>query len=51
MEENLQQSPIKVGLKKVWPFINRALNGMFYFLITIIKSVVKGALDQFKGKM
>ncbi len=51
MEDNMRQSPIKIALKKAWPFINRLINTIFYFTISIIKSIARGIMDQFKGKM
>jgi hypothetical protein len=44
-----QDSQIMALLKKVWPFINRALNVSFYFVLSIVKNSIKGAIDQIKG--
>lgn len=47
----MRQSPIMVALKKAWPFINRVINSIFYLIITIIKNIAQGVMEQFKGKM
>jgi hypothetical protein len=49
MQENVQQSPVLVLLKKIWPFINKILNAVFYFLISLIKSFFKNAITMIKG--
>ncbi len=46
-----QESQFTIVMKRMWPTISRAINGIIYFLVSIIKSVVKAAMDQFKGKM
>lgn len=49
MEENRRESPVITILKKAWPTIYRLINGAVYFIIMIIKSVVKGIISQLKG--
>ncbi len=44
-----QPSQVEVILKKIWPTINRVLNAIFYFLFTVIRSTIKGIIDQVKG--
>lgn len=51
MEENLQQSRILILLKRIQPVFVRIFNSIFYFIISVIKSIFKGIIDQFKGKM
>ncbi len=51
MEENMKQSPIKIALKKAWPFINRVTNSVFYLIVSILKNIAQGIMEQFKGKM
>jgi hypothetical protein len=48
MYEN-QESQVKVFLKRIWPFINRLLNIIFYSLLNFIKSSVRFAIEQLKG--
>lgn len=49
MQQNLNQSRIIILLKKIWPTIYRLINSSFYFVIHIIKSTIKSAIDQIKG--
>ncbi|HWY80132.1 MAG TPA: hypothetical protein VNW29_07280 [Candidatus Sulfotelmatobacter sp.] len=49
MENNLQQSPIIVFMKKVWPFIYRVINGIIYFIIMLIRNFFKDAIRMIKG--
>ena len=51
MQENVQQSPVMRAIKKAWPVINRFVNGVLYFIMGVIKNIIKGAMDQFKGGM
>ncbi len=51
MEENLRQSRILLLLKRIQPYFVRIFNSIFYFIISIIKSIFKGIMDQFKGKV
>lgn len=44
-----QPSPIMIALKQVWPTIYRVINGSFYFLLNLLKSIVKMSIDQIKG--
>lgn len=36
-------------LKKIWPTIYRVINGSLYFLLNLIKSIVKMSIEQIKG--
>lgn len=49
MQDNIQQSKFMIILKKIWPVINRVLNGVFYFIVTIIKNFFKDAFRMIKG--
>ena len=49
MEENQQQSPFIVLLKKIWPFIYRVINAVVYFIIMIIRNFFKDAIRMIKG--
>ena len=49
MEENQQQNPWIVRLKKIWPTIYRILNTVFYFILSVIKNIVNGIISQLKG--
>jgi hypothetical protein len=51
MQDNLRRSPFIVLLKKAWPTIYRIINSTIYFIITTLKNVVKGIMDQLKGQM
>lgn len=39
-----------IVLKKIWPTVNRLINDFFYFLITLIKGIVKYAIRQVQGE-
>lgn len=49
MQENMQQSRVMIFLKKIWPFINRVINGIVYFIISLIKGFFKTAMQMIKG--
>ncbi len=34
----------------IWPTIKRTLDAIFYFILNLIKSVVKIAVEQIKGE-
>ncbi len=51
MDENMKQSPIKVALKKAWPFIHRVVNATVYLMFVVVRNIFQGILEQFKGKM
>lgn len=36
-------------LVQVWPTIYRIINNTFYFIISVIKSIFKLAMDEIKG--
>ncbi len=36
-------------LKKIWPTIYKVVNTTFYFILTLIKAIVKGMIDQIKN--
>lgn len=51
MDENQQQpSPFILILKKVWPFINRVINTVIYFILGLIKTFFKYAVRMIKGE-
>lgn len=49
MEENVQQSPFIVLLKKIWPFIYRVINRVVYFIIMLIRNFFRDAIRSIKG--
>ncbi len=49
MQDNLQQSPFIVFMKKIWPFVYRVINAVLYFLIMVIKNFVRDAIESIKG--
>jgi hypothetical protein len=44
-----QDSKFMIALKTIWPVINKVLNMVFYFLISIIKSFFRTAMQMVKG--
>lgn len=36
-------------LKSIWPTVYRIINGAFYFLLSLIKTFFKVAIEEFKG--
>lgn len=44
-----QESGLKVFLVNIWPKIYRLINSFLYFLLTVIRAIVKIALNQLKG--
>jgi len=49
MEENKQQSPFIVLLKKIWPFIYRVINTVIFFLLSLIRGFFRMAFQMIKG--
>ncbi len=49
MQENVQESSFMRLLKKVWPFINKVLNNIVYFFMSLIKGFFKNAIQMIKG--
>jgi hypothetical protein len=49
MEENLNKPRYIILLRKIWPTVYRAINTIVYFIMHIIKSTIKSAIDQIKG--
>jgi len=49
MQDNQQQSPFIVFMKKIWPFVYRVINAIFYFLIMLIRNFVRDAIQSIKG--
>lgn len=49
MQDNVQQSKFMIFLKKIWPYINRAINTVVYFTISVIRSFFKSAMQMIKG--
>ncbi|HVA96682.1 MAG TPA: hypothetical protein VND99_03425 [Candidatus Acidoferrales bacterium] len=50
MEDNQQSpSPVIVFLKKIWPFVYRVINGILYFLLSLIRGFFKMAFQMIKG--
>lgn len=34
---------------KIWPYLNRAFTAIFYFIVNVIRSIIKIAFDQIKN--
>jgi hypothetical protein len=49
MQENTQQSKFMVLMKKIWPYIQRAINVTIYFVVNLIKNFFKTAGQMIKG--
>ncbi len=49
MQENQQQSQFMIIMKKIWPFINRVINTIVYFLLSLIRGFFKNAIRMIKG--
>jgi len=49
MQDNLQQSPAIIFLKKIWPFVYRVINGIIYFIIMLIRGFFRNAITMIKG--
>ena len=50
MQDNVQQSKPMIILKKMWPYINRVINSVVYFIIMLIKNFFKSAIQMIQGK-
>jgi hypothetical protein len=50
MNENTQKSKYIVFLEKIWPYIYRVLNTVFYFILNLIKYFFKSAMKMVKGE-
>lgn len=37
-------------LETVWPYIYRGINGAFYFILNMIKTFFKVAIEELKGQ-
>ncbi len=44
-----EKSGLKVFLVNIWPNIYRLINSFLYFLLTVVRAIVKIALNQLKG--
>ncbi len=51
MEENIQQSKFIIIMKKIWPTVYRWINASFYFILNLIRNIIKGIIEQVKGSM
>jgi len=49
MQDNLQESPFIIFVKKIWPFIYRVINGIVYFILSVIRSMFRIAIEMIKG--
>ncbi|MBA3723517.1 MAG: hypothetical protein H0W89_01325 [Candidatus Levybacteria bacterium] len=49
MQENVQQHPIILFLRKIWPYVSRVINTVLYFIISLIKNFFKIAMQMIKG--
>ena len=44
-----EDSRFMIILKTIWPPINKVLNYVFYFLISLIRSTFRTAMEMIKG--
>ena len=49
MQENVQQSRFMIFLKKIWPYAIRVINTVVYFIISVLRSFFKSAMQMIKG--
>lgn len=47
---NMNKEKLYAYVKFAWPTIYRIINDGLYFLINVIKSIVRIAIDEIKGK-
>lgn len=45
-----QSSQLMYYLKKIWPTLYKIINGLLYFSVHLIKSIVSRSLEQIRGK-
>lgn len=54
MIKNVQLQNIKTKayavLKQIWPTVYKIINSSLYFLLTVIKSMIRTAMDQIENK-
>ncbi|HSW48363.1 MAG TPA: hypothetical protein VLG67_04780 [Candidatus Saccharimonadales bacterium] len=50
MENNQQQSRFKIIIQQIWPYINKILNYIFYFILGLIKTFFRYAKQMIKGE-
>ncbi len=46
---NQEDSQFKIFLINIWPKVYRIINGFLYFLLNLIRAIVKIAINQLKG--
>ncbi len=44
----MEENRVKIFLMQIWPAVYRIINGIFYFLINLIKSTVSLAIKQIR---
>lgn len=44
-----EDNKIMYILKRIWPTVYRLLNAAFYFILSLIKAIVKGIIDQIRN--
>jgi hypothetical protein len=44
-----QPSQFQIILKQIWPTIHRVITGTVYFILNLIKSIIKMSIDQIQG--
>lgn len=50
MPQSLHQpSPVILFLKKIWPFLNRAIRVTFYYIFMLIKNFFSDVVEMIKG--
>ena len=46
----MEENKYKAFLIKIWPTVYRIINSILYFIISLIKVIVKAAFKQLKGE-
>ncbi|MEK7559584.1 MAG: hypothetical protein AAB521_04730 [Patescibacteria group bacterium] len=44
-----EENGFKIFLISIWPTIYRLINSFLYFLLTLVRAIVKIAMNQLKG--
>ncbi len=45
-----EENKFKTIAIKIWPTIYRIINTILYFFLSLVKSIIKIAIDQIKGE-
>ncbi|MDP2649395.1 MAG: hypothetical protein Q8P10_00970 [bacterium] len=47
----MKQSGFYYFFKKIWPTVYHIINGLLYFILSLIKDIIKFAIQQIKGEI